>query len=269
MKENKKYYGIYLDKKIPQIKDDKNKYNNYYSYIKLQFEGKAYIIENDEIKEELKNNSKYKKSGKHTIKFINKDNEIYYININIRKIGLLVLFFIFLLLLILIALTMLMQSNSSSISEDAYLINQSDNFNIDLEGNTYVFDINFENTNFQKIELTNKVSKKNIIYPGASGYINILISTKNGNKDMKYLMEIKDENNKPKYLKFEYDGTIYNSMQELSKAINGTITKDNNEIIKIKWFWDYDNEDDLSDTNDGINLLTYQVFMRMTGSEKE
>lgn len=87
-----------------------------------------------------------------------------------------------------------------------YLINETVNFDIDLEGIKYIFNINYENENFQSIRLTNNVRKRNLIYPGSSGYINILISTEKGNKDMTDTMKVKEETSKPKNLKFKAYG---------------------------------------------------------------
>ena len=71
MKNSENYYGIYINDKIPKLKkDEKEEYNKYFGNVKLKFEGKAFIIE-DEKENELQNNEKIKKSGKHKIKFIN------------------------------------------------------------------------------------------------------------------------------------------------------------------------------------------------------
>ena len=137
-KEN--YYGIYINKKIPKLKDNKN-VNKYNGYIKPKFEGKAYIFkENIEEKEELENNSKYKKEGKYTIQFISENKKIYYIDIEIKKHRLYVLFFI--LMLILSALIMVITFNQDCIKE--YRLSEFGSFNVDLEGLKYVFDINYD-----------------------------------------------------------------------------------------------------------------------------
>ena len=52
---NQEFYGIYINKKIPMLKDNKS-LNKYYGFIKPKFEGKAYIIENCKEKQELKSN---------------------------------------------------------------------------------------------------------------------------------------------------------------------------------------------------------------------
>lgn len=64
MKERNKYFGLYINKKIPKIKnkDNNNDINRYYKNIKLEFEGKAFIVDKKgNEKEELKTGEKYKK----------------------------------------------------------------------------------------------------------------------------------------------------------------------------------------------------------------
>lgn len=147
------------------------------------------------------------------------------------------------------------------------MLNGFSSFQIDLEGIKYVFDISYKDTEFKNIELTNKVSENNLIYPGACGEFYILISTKNGNKDMTYTMQVKDEKNKHKNLKFETEGIVYNSMKELSQNINGTISKNDTKKLKIKWFWEYETNDDAVDTGDGANIENYSFLIKMTGME--
>ena len=92
MKTSEKYYGIYINDKIPKFRiNEKEKYNKYLGNIKLKFEGKAFIVK-DEKETEIQNNEKIKKSGKHIIKFINEKEEMFYINILIRKLKFIWLF---------------------------------------------------------------------------------------------------------------------------------------------------------------------------------
>ncbi len=259
MQEN--YYGIYINNKIPKIRDKENKYNKYYRNIKLEFEGQAFIIKDNKEQEEIKRLSTYKKEGKSTIKFINNKNEIYYINIKIRKLSLVGLF----LIAFLIFFSSVLLLNNADIKNN---IDKVINYDLELEGVKYVFDISYENQNFQSVELTDKVTNKKVIYPSSYGSFYIIISTKNGNKDMNYSMKIQEETRKPSNLKFKTNGIIYNSIGELAKDIKGTIPKDSKEVLKIDWFWDYETDDDVADTNDGINIRNYRFLMRMIGEEE-
>lgn len=263
MKNSEDYYGIYIDNKIPKFrKDEKKECNKYFENVKLKFDGKAFIVE-DEKETELDNNEEIKKSGKHIIKFINEKNEIFYIDILIRKLKFIWLFFI-IFLCILCGLLFLKNDNMKK-----YKIAEFSNFDLDLEGLKYVFNINYGNTNFQDIELIDTIKDSKFIYPGTHGCFYIQISTKNGNRDMLYEMQIKEELNKPNNLKFQINGEQFNSMKELAESINGIIKRNSNKVLKIDWEWQYESDKgDQVDTTDGESLDNYKVLMRIVGSEK-
>ncbi len=256
-KKDNNYFGIYINDKIPKIQ---SKINKYYKNIKLDFEGKAFIVDNNKL-EELENGKKYKKSGKHTIKFINKNEEIYYIDIKISKLWLIWLFlFAF---LILFSYILFFCKNNTNFNQ---IIKETVNYDVDLEGIKYVFDINYENGNFKSVDLTDKVSDKNIIYPGSYGSFYVVISTKNGNKDMLYKMQVKEETSKPTNLKFKLNGNIYNSVEELAQSVNGKISKNSTKTLKIDWFWDFNTNDDITDTYDATNNTNYRFLMSILGT---
>ena len=262
---NQEFYGIRINKKIPKLKDNKN-INKYYGSIKPSFEGKAYIIEDCKEKQELTSNRRYRKKGKHTIKYINSKHENYFIDIEIKSLKILWLFLFLLILLFLIISQIKMPEKDSN----EYNISESIDFDVNLEGNKYVFDINYGDTDYKNVSLTSNSNDSKYIYPGTSGVFYIKISTKKGNKDMIYSMQIRDESNKPQLLKFEIDGKTYNSMEELSKHINGTMKKGTSKVLKINWSWNYENGDgDQFDTNDGEILDNYKVLMRIIGQSKE
>lgn len=259
-KENKNYFGIYINNKVPKLD---NKINKYYRNIKLDFEGEAFIVEseNSDTQQRLESKKKYKKTGKHIIKFVDKNKKTYYINIKISKLYLLWLF----LLSFLILLSYIMFFNNDFIYPKQ-LFEQFINYDVELEGLKYVFNINYKNADFQSIELTDKVNKNNFIYPGSYGSFYVVISTKGGNKDMFYKMQVKEEIRKPRNLKFKVNNNIYNSMEELAEDITGTISKNSSKSLKIDWFWDYDTNDDIADTFDAINIKNYKFLMSIIGS---
>lgn len=268
--EKEKYYGIYINGKIPKESNKNNELNYYHSKIKLKFKGKAYIVKENNKLEELKNNSTYKISGKHTIKFINKNKEVYFINISIKKYYFLIFFFIAFLIL-LYALLSGSQNfiSNSKIYDDLYYDIDFNNDN-NIVDNRYVFNISFENTDFKTLSLNKNVKDDKYIYPGSEGYFYIQISTERGNKDMFYFMQVENEYEKPNNLKFEIDGKVFNSMKELSESVNGDIKENTNKMLTIRWFWDYESEDgDFFDTSDGENLENYKVLMRIIGKAKE
>lgn len=255
MKNSQKFFGIYINRKIPKLKN-----NIYYGNIKLEFEGKAFIINNKKEKQELKNGSKYKKAGKYTIELINNQKEIYYININIIK-----LYPIFIFIMILLILLNIIYFSNTYIKEKIK-INKSLDFDIELEYPKYNFNVSYKNQNFKSIKLTDKVTKNDMIYPGANGSFYIIINTTGGNKDINYIMQVQEENSKPKNLKFKINNIEYDSIKELSENIKGTIEKNASKILKIDWFWDYDSNE-IIDTFDGININKYKFSIRIVGTE--
>lgn len=265
MNKNKNnYFGIYINNKVPKID---NKLNKYYKSINLDFEGKAFILEKNklDIKEELETGKKYKKSGEHTIKFINTDNKLYYINIKICSLWFIWLFLFAFLILI---GSIFSFYNMNNIPFPKQIIEDTVSYDMQMDGLKYVFDINYQNEDFKSVELTDKVTNQKVIYPGSSGSFYILISTINGNKDMLYKMQVKEETSKPKNLKFKVNDNVYNSVKELSQAVSGSISKNSTKTLKIDWFWDYDTNDDIIDTFDGINNENYSFLMTIIGTTK-
>lgn len=255
--KNQEYFGIYINDKIPKIKDKTNKY---YRNLKLDFRGKVFIINNKNEKKELKTNSIFKKSGKYIIQFENENNEVYYINIHIIKLLPLIGLF-FMTICILLSFILL-----DKFIDTTYEMTRNLNFDAELEGIKYVFNVNYKNQNFKNIELTDKVTQSKVLYPGCYGSFYIFISTKNGNKDINYWMEVKEESKKPMNLKFKINNIEYNSITELSKDIKGVIPKNSSKVLKIEFFWDYDSND-LIDTTDGMNIENYKFLIRIVGNE--
>lgn len=265
MKEKKEYYGIYINGKIPIHKEkDFDYYNVYNTNIKLKFEGKAYLIEdNEKIKKELKDNGKIKKDGNYTIKLINEKNEIYYINIKIKK-NIFVYFFLILFFIILFSMFYEMNNNR------LYKIGELSTIDINFENSKYIFNVNYDNSKSQEIKLCDTIRQNSYIYPGSNGTFYIVLNTKEGNKEIEYLMQVEEENNKPKNLKFELNNKTYNSMEELAKEIKGTIKENSIQIFKIQWYWKYQDTStsDDEDTKDGKNIEKYKFKIKVIGNEK-
>ena len=260
MKKNNKYFGILLNNRIPKTEKEKNKY---YKNVRLKFEGKAFIVKNNStIEKELKNGEILKKDGQYLIKFINNQNETSFINIEIKKIIL-----ILVLLLALIIFSLLYFFKFEPIFIDKQLIFDSLKYDYELKGDTFVFNINYGNNEYKKVELFDKMSNSSKIYPGSSGFFYIYINTLGGNKDINYKMEVEEELNKPQFLKYELNGKIYNSIKELSNDVVGNIKENNNKVIKINWFWEYESSHDIQDTNEGLSNNNYSFLMRMIGIE--
>ena len=143
------------------------------------------------------------------------------------------------------------------------------NYEYKFIGDRYVFNFNYGDENYKKVELYDKTTNTTKIHPGTSGQFYIKLNTVGGNKDIIYQMQVKEEVNKPTNLKFRLNNKIYNSIYELAQDINGNILQNSNKIIKIEWFWEYDNLDDESDTKDGMFSENYNFLVRMIGTENK
>ena len=165
-KKKIEYFGIHINNKIPKLD---NKENKYYKDVKFEFDGEAYILDenNSDIKERIQNGDKINKKGKYIVKFINSKLETYYIKIKVSRIGLII--FIFLILGIILGSINCIYNNRG-IDNPKNVIEQVIDYNIELEGIKYVFNVSFKNQEFKSIELTDKVSDNKFIYPGSSGF---------------------------------------------------------------------------------------------------
>lgn len=268
------YYGIRFNDDIP-ILDDINKYRK---EIEIKFLGKAYLVEykDDEIiKTEISNYYKLDKEGDYEIEFINNKNEMYVLQVRIRKSY---LFFIILFLLgvLLLLSSMFLMKDEQLKNKFLSLIDLSV-IAVDVkEDNQYVFDVKFKNIVSSEIELPSTLNSrslvKNKIAPGTNGEFSILISTIDSTVDMKYSVDFEDvTKEKPTNLLFKVKGTNkeYSTLQELEKYLNGTIENESLKEYVIEWRWPYEinDEQDIIDTNDGTKFKNYKFRIHVYGEE--
>lgn len=268
------YYGIRFNDDIP-ILDDINKYRK---EIEIKFLGKAYLVEykDDEIiKTEISNYYKLDKEGDYEIEFINNKNEMYVLQVRIRKSY---LFFIILFLLgvLLLLSSMFLMKDEQLKNKFLSLIDLSV-IAVDVkEDNQYVFDVKFKNIVSSEIELPSTLNArslvKNKIAPGTNGEFSILISTIDSTVDMKYSVDFEDvTKEKPSNLLFKVKGTNkeYSTLQELEKYLNGTIENESLKEYVIEWRWPYEinDEQDIIDTNDGTKFKNYKFRIHVYGEE--
>ena len=268
------YYGIRFNDDIP-ILDDINKYRK---EIEIKFLGKAYLVEykDDEIiKTEISNYYKLDKEGDYEIEFINNKNEMYVLQVRIRKSY---LFFIILFLLgvLLLLSSMFLMKDEQLKNKFLSLIDLSV-IAVDVkEDNQYVFDVKFKNIVSSEIELPSTLNArslvKNKIAPGTNGEFSILISTIDSTVDMKYSVDFEDvTKEKPTNLLFKVKGTNkeYSTLQELEKYLNGTIENESLKEYVIEWRWPYEinDEQDIIDTNDGTKFKNYKFRIHVYGEE--
>ncbi len=279
--EKEKFYGIKINDDIPKL-DKVNKYRN---KVQLRFFGKAFLIKrkDDEVEKiPLDNYSELEYEGDYEIEFINEKNEVFNIQIRIRRAFLfLILFFISALLAFMLCFNPI--SDNGIIQKYFGFIDFS-LLSVDLdkeEKNTYVFDVDFKNisSTSEEINLPNTMKAESVannkIAPGVQGEFSIIISTKNSTVDMKYSINFENiTNEKPNNLLFKIKGQEkeYKSLQELEKELIGKAKKHSETEIIIEWYWPYEIENDkgtqdIIDTSDGKKLESYRFKINVNGEE--
>lgn len=166
------------------------------------------------------------------------------LKINRKKIVILILIFI----IILFILFKILQSEKFNFQEDLIFFKIFGVGKIQEEGNEkseYEIEVIKGKSNYKEIELLQTIDIKTLVNekvaPGTKGSFNVFLTS---NSDVDYEVEIIDENNKPKNLKFEINEKV------------GKIEKDEVKKVEINWEWPYEInvEEDLQDTKDGENI---------------
>ena len=192
MKKENEYYGIKFNDKIPKI----DKVNKFTKEVKIEFEGKAYLIKRNEDNEvierkEIENGYKLKKEKEYEIAFINYKNKIYNLQVRIESSCLIFILLLFWLgFLIGLILTRPVKDNHSLLDRFYDFINLSV-IQLDIDKTTeqenaieeqvkrtriienikyvkkevedrnqYEFDATFKNISSDEISLTNSMTAK-------------------------------------------------------------------------------------------------------------
>ena len=144
------------------------------------------------------------------------------------------------------------------------------------------FKVNENEEKMQTISLKSTIDNskivRNKIAPGTSGKFEIKLDTTEADVGVNYVVRFENETQKPRNLKFIYNGTTYNNLTDLSNALNGTINaNDENKIkiIEIDWNWKYqtgnsENEiaiNDAIDTQDAKQFNNYTFDILVTGTQ--
>lgn len=193
MKKENEYYGIKFNDKIPKT----DKVNKFTKEVKIEFEGRAYLIKRNEDNEvierkEIENGYKLKKEKDYEIAFINYENKIYNLQVRIESSYLIFILLLFWLgFLIGLILTRPVKDNYSLLDRFYDFINLSviqldidkvkePKNTIEVENvkrtriienikhikkevedkNQYEFDATFKNISSDEISLTNSMTAK-------------------------------------------------------------------------------------------------------------
>ena len=189
----------------------------------------------------------------------------------IKKIFTLVLSFIIIILLVSIILK---SKKLNSFEDFLFLKIFQKSISTQNQNNDYFeFDVNYNNQKIENIDLISTTKANNLINnkiaPGTKGKFDIGLKS---NKNSEYTISFISQNEKPQNLKFKaYENnqaiSEANSLEELSKKLQGKIENNQLKIINIEWSWEYENEG-TQDTKDS-KLKQYEFSIFVKGKESE
>lgn len=144
------------------------------------------------------------------------------------------------------------------------------------------FKVNENEEKMQTISLNSTIYNFTLangrIAPGTAGSFEINIDGSGSGVAIFYTVNFQNETEKPKNLKFKYDGKEFESIELLNPWIVGTIHGDTDAQQRsfiIEWKWPYETgntpeeiaENDERDTIDAKNISDYRFDVVVTGTQ--
>lgn len=144
------------------------------------------------------------------------------------------------------------------------------------------FKVNENEEKMQTISLNSTIYNFTLangrIAPGTAGSFEINIDGSGAGVAIFYTVNFQNETEKPKNLKFKYDGKEFESIELLNHWIVGTIHGDTDAQQRsfiIEWGWPYETgntpeeiaENDERDTIDAKNISDYRFDVVVTGTQ--
>ena len=144
------------------------------------------------------------------------------------------------------------------------------------------FKVNENEEKMQTISLNSTIYNFTLangrIAPGTAGSFEINIDGSEAGVAIFYTVNFQNETEKPKNLKFKYDGKEFESIELLNHWIVGTIHGDTDAQQRsfiIEWEWPYETgntpeeiaENDERDTIDAKNISDYRFDVVVTGTQ--
>ncbi len=141
------------------------------------------------------------------------------------------------------------------------------------------FNVNEQTEQFETIKLAETYDKNTLtngkIAPGTKGSFDLVIDSTTSEVGVNYLVDFKNETNKPSNLIYKYKDNSVENIEDLEQYLTGTIdANDTNKVrtLTIEWEWPYgDNstgvitEEDRVDTEEGLEALDYSFDVEVTG----
>ena len=147
---------------------------------------------------------------------------------------------------------------------------------------SWKFKVNENEEKMQTISLNSTIYNFTLangrIAPGTAGSFEINIDGSGAGVAIFYTVNFQNETEKPKNLKFKYDGKEFESIELLNHWIVGTIHGDTDAQQRsfiIEWEWPYETgntpeeiaENDERDTIDAKNISDYRFDVVVTGTQ--
>lgn len=147
---------------------------------------------------------------------------------------------------------------------------------------SWSFKVNENEEKMQTISLNSTIYNFTLangrIAPGTAGSFEINIDGSGSGVAIFYTVNFQNETEKPKNLKFKYDGKEFESIELLNHWIVGTIHGDTDAQQRsfiIEWEWPYETgntpeeiaENDERDTIDAKNISDYRFDVVVTGTQ--
>lgn len=143
----------------------------------------------------------------------------------------------------------------------------------DSENKSYIFNVGFNKVQTKSIDLYDTLKEETLINekiaPGVSGEFDIIINSLDSTSKIKYQIDFKSKNDKPKNLLFNIkeDEEKHKSLEDLQKKLVGVLDENSSKRITIQWSWQYENTiaENVQDTLDGQNIQTYNFDVNIIG----
>ena len=138
----------------------------------------------------------------------------------------------------------------------------------------WVFEVDGGDEEIKQISILkpeNNIIEDSKIAPGSKGKFKICINSKGSEVNIKYKINFENEKNKPRNLKYKYDGKIVDNIKEIEPLLTGILNKEeNNKEYIIEWEWLDKSDDpkhDLIDVEDGQTLGEYSFDIIVLGEK--
>ena len=149
---------------------------------------------------------------------------------------------------------------------------------VDIAG--WNFKVNEKEDKIQTISLKSTINNgtllNNKVAPGTEGDFQIRIDATGTEVGINYIINFENQTEKPKNLKFTYEGKTYNSLEDLQKDLTGIINaneENKTKILTIGWNWKYQtgtteneiNTNNKIDTQDAKKISNYTFDIIVSG----